>query len=220
MNNINRQEPRTPPSLKLRRAGKNQGFTLVEMTVAIFCFTLIAVGMIGLISAMLTINRQQSGLLSDQDQARKVAFSIMSELRNCQSSSFGAYAIATSTAQELAFYSNIDNDQAIELIDYYTQNGHLYKSVTKPSGGGYPAAARVTNLVENNVANGANPLFYYYDGNYTGTQAALSQPVDPASIRFVSIQLQIFNKAGVNGSNSYTVTASAAIRKLKTNLAQ
>jgi len=196
------------------------GFTLMEMVVAIFCFCLIAAGMIGLISAMFTINRQQGGLLSDQDQARKLAFGIMSELRNCQSSSLGAYAIDTAQDQQLIFYSNVDSDQAIEKIRYFVQNGQLWKGVTKPGGSplGYYPASEVTTMVQNNLANGASPIFYYYDDSYTGTQSALAQPVNIANINFVRISLSIYNKAGVNNANTYTVTASAAIRNLKTNL--
>ncbi len=196
------------------------GFTLIEMLVSIFCFSLIAVGMIGLISAMFTINRQQGGLLSDQDQARRLAFGIMSELRNCQTSSLGAYAIDTAGDQQLIFYSNVDSDQAIEKIRYFVQNGQLWKGVTKVSGsplGYYPASEFIT-MVQNNLANGASPVFYYYDDSYTGTQGALAQPVNAVNINFVKISLSVYNKAGVSNVNSYTVTASAAIRNLKTNL--
>ncbi len=199
---------------------RNSGFTLVEMLVAIFSFTLISAGMIGLISVMFTTYKQQGGLLSDQDQARKVAFNIMAELRNCQTSSLGSYAIETAQDQQLTFYTNVDSDNAIEKIRYFVQTSQLWKGVTKLSGGSYNPANEVKTMVQNNLANGAAPLFYYYDGSYTGTQAALTQPVSVANIKFVVLKLMVYNKAGVKNTNTYTVTASGAVRNLKTNLGQ
>ena len=52
------------------------------------------------------------------------------------------------------------------------------------------------------------------------TQSSLAQPVNVTQVKFVKINLQIYNKAGVKNTNTYTVTAGAAIRNLKTNLGQ
>ncbi|MEJ0021476.1 MAG: hypothetical protein WDN47_02725 [Candidatus Doudnabacteria bacterium] len=75
------------------------------------------------------------------------------------------------------------------------------------------------NLVQKDVANGANPIFYYYDGTYSGVvENPLVQPLNVTAVKLVKINLTIFKKAGVGSSGTYTETASGAIRNLKTNL--
>jgi len=206
-----------------KKTKSEDGFTLIEMLVAIFGFGLIIVGLISLFSNIFVSSNQQSGLLADSDQARKLAFQIATELRNGVTGANGAYVLDTAGNQQIIYYSpNADQDAAIERIRYFTQNGQLWKGVTEYNGASYNTSSEVTVVVQKDLANGASPVFYYYDGSYTGstTQASLTQPVNVTQVKFVKISLQIYNKAGVKNTNTYTVTASAAIRNLKTNLGQ
>src|ERR1700722_13025447 len=86
------------------------GFTLVEIMVVIFGFSLIAWGMIGLIGHVFYSGNQQAGLLSDSDQARQLAFNITNQLRNAQTAGNGAYVLDTAAAQQIIFYSTINNN--------------------------------------------------------------------------------------------------------------
>ncbi|HVY67515.1 MAG TPA: hypothetical protein VHA30_01295 [Patescibacteria group bacterium] len=196
------------------------GFTLVELIVAIFGFTLIIWGLVGLFSNLFYSSTQQSNLLADTDQARQLAFKMATELRNAQTAANGAYVLDTAASQQLIFYSNADQDSSIERIRYFVQNGALYKGVTEYSGSAYNTSTEKTVLVQKDLANGGSPVFYYYDGSYTGAagQNPLVQPVNVTQVKFVKISLQIYNKAGMQNTNAYTVTAGAAIRNIKTNL--
>lgn len=197
------------------------GFTLIELIISLAISTILILGIVALISNVFTVNRQQGGLLSDQDQARKVSFQIMAEVRNAVTANTGAYPIETAGDQQLTFYSNVNGGTAIERIRYYVQNGKLYKGVTTPTGSplAYTAPEAIT-LVQNNLSVGSSPVFFYYDDTYNGiTGAALTQPVNVTSVKFVRIGLGIYNKAGKIGTNNYTVTAMAALRNVKTNLA-
>ena len=199
---------------------KRNGFTLIEMVVAIGIFSLISVGVIALVSAVLVNSTKQGNLLANNDQARKVAFNLMTEARNAQTSANGSYALSTASAQQLIFFSNVNG--SINRINYYIQNGALKKGLTTPSGNppSYNLAQEVVTTVQNNVANGANPLFYYYDDTYNGVSGnPLTQPVNVTKVKFIKINLSVYNLAGVTNTNSYTVTSSGAIRNLKTNLA-
>lgn len=197
-------------------------FTLVEIIVAIFGFTLIIFGLLALFSGIFTTSRQQSTLLSDTDYARKLAFQIASELRNGATGANGAYVLDTAQDQQIIFYSpNADKDSGVERVRYYAQGGSLYKGVTEYNGSAYNTSTEATVIVQKDLANSSTtPVFYYYDGNYTGssTQTSLSQPVNVTAVKFVKVNIQIYNKAGVTNSNVYSITASAAVRNLKTNL--
>jgi type II secretory pathway component PulJ len=200
----------------------NKGFTLIEVIVSVFAFTLIVFGLIALVSNIFTSSNQQSNLLADSDQARRLAFSVTNELRNAQTASTGAYPLVTALAQEIAFYSNIESSAGIEKVRYFVSNGKLWKGITRYNGSSYPTASEETFEVQKNVANGTNPIFYYYDGAYAGgsAQVPLAQPVNVTQVKFVKIKLDVFNKAGVINTNYYTVTSSGTVRNLKTNLGE
>lgn len=198
------------------------GFTLIEMTVVIFCFAIIAWGVIALVSNIFTINNQQGGLISGTDQARKLVYNMAFQLRNGQTGSDGSYVLASASPQQIIFFANIDTTPSVERVRYFVQNSQLWQGITNYNGTTYNAAGELTSMVQDNLASGNNPVFYYYDGTFTGssTQASLVQPVNVTQVKFVKINLQILDKAGVKNSNYYTVTAGAAIRNLKTNLGQ
>jgi type II secretory pathway pseudopilin PulG len=203
--------------------GLERGFTLVELLVAVFSFTLISMGLFALTSSIFTSYRQQGGLLSDIDQARKISNNITNQFRDAQTVS-GAYPLEVAGDQNITFYSNFDNDASIERIRYFLQNGQLWEGVIQPVGSPavYNTSTESTFKVLDNVGNGSNPVFYYYDGSYVGssTQVSLTQPINVTQVKFVQLKLQIIKKAGVTNTNSFTVTASGAIRNLKTNLGQ
>ena len=178
-------------------------------------------GLIGLFSNIFTSSAQQSTLLADTDQARRLAFQIAKEIRDGQTGLNGAYVLDTAGDQQIIYYSpNADNDTSVERVRYYVQSGKLYKGVTEYNGSTYNTSTEQTIVVQNDLGNGAAPLFYYYDDSYSGssTQASLAQPVSVIQVKFVKVSLMVYNKAGVKNTNTYTVTAGAAIRNLKTNL--
>lgn len=206
---------------KLVKSGA--GFTIVELMVVIFGFALIVWGLIALVSNIFFFSNQQGGLLSDVDLARRLGFQIVSELRNAQTGQTGAYVLDTAGDQQIIYYSpNADTDSSVERIRYFVQNSQVFKGVTEYAAGSYNTSTEQTSVVLKNLANGASPIFYYYDGSYTGstTQTSLAQPVNVTAVKFVKVSLQIYNKAGVKNTNTYTITAGAAIRNLKTNLGQ
>ena len=201
----------------------SSGYTLIETVVTIFVFTMIVAGVIALVANVLTGSQKQSELLATSDQARRFSLGIMNELRDAITSNSGAYPVASAGDFELIFFSNIDSAPDVERVRYYLQNGAVYKGVIKPSGNPltYNPALEEVWKVQNNVANGANPLFYYYDDTYDGiVDNYLLQPVNNNLVRLVKVNLMITNTGGIAGTNSYLVTASAAIRNLKTNLGE
>lgn len=201
----------------------NCGFTLVEIVVGIFAFTVLSLGLVALVSNILVSSSKQSNLLADADQARQQAFGIINQLRNAQTSSTGAYPLEIAGDQALTFYSNVDNNPFVERVRYYVQDGKLYRGITKPAGNplAYDPANEKISVVQNNLANGSSPLFYYYDGSYNGmADNPLAQPVSVTAVKFVKLDLKVFNKAGLDGTNFYSVTAGGSIRSLKDNLGE
>jgi type II secretory pathway pseudopilin PulG len=200
----------------------NRGFTLVELIVVMFGFAILSFGLVALVSNVFMSSTQQANLLADSDAARSLSNKLINELRNASLSSVGAYPLDTADAQTIIFYSNVDNDADIERVRYFVQNGKLLKGIINPTGN--PLTYNSNNekilTVQANLANGTSPLFYYYNGTYTGKESALTQPVNVTEVKTVKLDLRIFNKAGVTNSSYYTVVTHGVIRSLKTNLGE
>ncbi len=199
------------------------GFTLIEVLIAIFIFSLISVGIVMTVSNLFSAANKQSGLLANQDQARKLISQATNELRNSAAGANGAFQLESVGNQELIFFSNADpKTTETQRIRYYLQNGKINKGVTKYSGGAYNLATEKTFLVQDNIASSTAPLFYYYAGNYTGSssQSSLVQPISVTDVKYIKISLLISNKAGVKNQNTYLITGGAAIRSVKNNLGQ
>lgn len=197
-----------------------RGFTLIEVVMSVTIFSLIGVGLIVLISSIFTTNGKLSILSEDTDQGRKAVFKFMQEIRNATYANTGSYPLAEASNQQIVFYSNVDGGADIERIRYYISNGNLYRGVVKPTGSPYTynLGSETSRVVQKNVGNGANPLFYYYNGSYTGTESALSAPINLTQVKLIKMDLRIFNKGGSSGTNYFSTTATGAIRSLKTNL--
>lgn len=210
--------------MNVSNSGKfiNRGFTLIEVTVSVAIFSLLAFGVIAIVGRLITHSNQYGTLLSTTDQSRKLSSQMMGELRNAVTSATGAYSLDTAGDQQLIFYSDVGNDGVIDRVRYFIQGANLMRGVVKPSGSpvNYNLAGEKTAVVQNNLANGAVPLFYYYADTYNGTNNNyLIQPVNVTQVKFIKLNLQAYNSASRKGtSNTYTVTAGGAIRNLKTNL--
>lgn len=197
------------------------GFTLLEVVMTVAIFAAIAYGLLALVSGVITSSSRNDRLLSDEDQARRLAFNLSSELRHASNGATGGYPLNLAGSTQLVFFSNIDSSSDIEQVRYYLQAEKLYKGVTKPSGQpiGYNPSQETLSVVQNNVVNTSTPVFYYYNDSYNGTvDSPLSQPVNITQVKLVKIELRIRNVGGQAQTNFYTITASAAVRNLKSNL--
>ncbi len=198
------------------------GFTLVELLVAIFSFSFLALGIYALVSnVFVTSNRQGAGL-GNLDMARKVAYGFTSAVRAASYSDGGAYPLQTGTAQALTLYANIDQSADVERVRYYLSGGVLYMGIIKPSGNppSYNQATEQVYPMVKDVVNGANPVFYYYNGDYAGPGLGnpLAEPVLLTEVKYIKMQLQVRKDSSPKTTGYYTLTAGGAIRNLKTNL--
>lgn len=197
-----------------------KGFTLAETMVAVAIFALLELGVTAVISAMYQNYNQQSVSLNNVDMARKITFNFAGEIRNAAYGNDGSYSLNQAGDSQIIFYSNADlTSGVVNRIRYYLSNGTLYKGVIRPSGSPltYNPADEAVKVVETNLANNGTPVFYYYDGDYSGNQNPLSQPVNVTQVKFVKINLMISDQIGKVATTS-VISAGAAIRNLKTNL--
>lgn len=205
----------------MRRPSRKRGagFTLIEL--------IITASILGLIGTLLGVfassgfrswdqNRDQ---VAAQENARAALARMTKIIREATASENGGYAIATAAAQTLTFYANVDSDTNREQVRFFLQATDLKIGITQPTGqpATYPAGNEVASVLVSGVRNGANPIFLYYDTNYTGSQAALGQPVNLPDVRLVHISLSI-DADPTKPPTAIDLQTSASFRNLKNNL--
>lgn len=190
----------------------NGGFTLVEMEVAIAVFSLIMVAISSFILYIYKTQRYSVGQLESINAARRAMEIVTEEIRNARQAETGAFAINTAESQSFVFYSDIDGDNLTEKIRYFLDNGELKKGVTEPNYTGVETISVIASYVVNN----SDPIFAYYDENFTGSEVSLTTPADVTQVKIVKIILKIDKEVNINPP-VLSIETSAHIRNLKEN---
>jgi prepilin-type N-terminal cleavage/methylation domain-containing protein len=198
----------------------HKGFTLLETLVSLAIFLLIIGGSATLFKESFSGSSQKLVAIGNIDQARATIFNFANELRNASYGVDGSYPINESSDSEVIFFSNYGTSlTSPSRIRYFVATSTLYKGVTPPNGTAYNLGNEVLTAVEGGITNPVGtPLFYYYDGSYTGTTSPLVQPVNINSVKFIKMNLVVLTQDVRNGTSTFSVTGGAAIRSLKTNL--
>ena len=159
------------------------------------------------------------GGLTSYDEARKILQPIASQIRSASPSSLGGYSIEQATSTEFIFFTDIDNNGSKERIRYFLSGDTLKSGIIIPTGSPLQyvvANEKITDIVHG-ITNGSTSIFDYYNSNYNGSTAPLTQPVSIMDIRLVKITL-VIDADPNRPPASITVTTQVNIRNLKDNL--
>lgn len=180
----------------------DQGFTLVEVLVAIGIFSIITVGATSLLLWAMHGRDVVFEQLSTQNEGRKAVQDFSNEVRRATASSIGAYPLQTAEEQQIIFYSNIDDDTWRERVRYFVSDRTLKKGILKPSGNPlvYNTANETITEVAHEVANGVLPIFSYYGENYDGVSntSTLPSPINVNLVRIIGMKLYLDVKPNVS----------------------
>lgn len=204
----------------IKKNKKESGFTLIETMVAIFIFTILALGVSSLFTNIFTNSNGRFAAISDIDQAQMVATNFTNEIRIASTGNAGDYPINQASDTQIIFYSSYKQSTGIVArIRYYLSGKTLYKGVVIPSGSplSYNLSQEKIQDVQNDVSNGGKPIFYYYDGNYNGSSTPLVQPVNVNQVKYVIMNMNILKQPNTS-TTTFNISAGASIRNLKTNL--
>ncbi len=179
---------------------------------------------VGTLLGVLTVSglrswNQNRAQVEAQETARDALARMTKLIREAQTSSNGSYPISAAAAQSLTFYTNVDSDTDREQVRFFLQGTELREGVIQPTGtpATYPAGNETIRVMATNVRNGAQAVFTYYDENFTGTEAALTQPVTTQNVRLVHVNVQIDTDINLPPT-SLTLETNIAFRNLKDNL--
>ena len=202
----------------MKKTTISKGLTLVELIVALAISTVIMVAVTAFDVNVFRYQKTISGSLESVQDAETILKTMDRELRMASAGSDGSYAVAQASTSAVAFFADINGDGIKERVRYYLTGTTLYRGVIVPTGSplAYVGANESTSPIMYNVKNASTtPVFQYYDGNYDGSEAALSQPVTSAAIRLVNIDLILLNP---QASSTKAYSTSVTFRNLKSNL--
>lgn len=196
-----------------------KGLTLVETLVALSIFS-IALGAVFtfILQGMKAQNMNIQQIIAQSD-ARYTLKKIATELRQAQYSEEGNYPVAEATNNSLIFYADIDSDLQTERLRYYLEGNELKRGKIEPEGEPpkyYSASEKITSLAKH-LAMGETSIFKYYEGNFTGTEASMSLPINLGKIRL--IQITVIIDANPNETPPpLQLETEVVLRNLKDNL--
>lgn len=196
------------------------GFSILEVVISITIFSFVIIAMLEFTTRAFQSFFSLNDRTSTIAKARSALELLSRELRETKLGDNGAYPLATTSENELIFYANIDSTNDIERVRYTLTGSNVQRGIIKPIGSpaSYPVLNELTNLmVDDVVNNGAIPLFTYYNGNYTGSQAALTAPVNPSLVRYITFTVKIDEDVN-NKPDAIEIKSSSTLRNIKDNL--
>jgi prepilin-type N-terminal cleavage/methylation domain-containing protein len=197
-----------------------KGFTLLEILIGMAIALVLVAGVLFLQFSLGGTQLEAFRNYVNTSEADSATSRFIREIRTARQSDNGAYPLETLSNFEIVFYSDIDYDDATERVRYTLIGTTLEKGVVEPSGNPivYPLANETTSTISDNVRNGVEPLFYYYNSDWPDDQ--VNNPLPDAArlsdTRSIGINLRINSNPNISG-NDYDTESTTSIRMLKSN---
>jgi prepilin-type N-terminal cleavage/methylation domain-containing protein len=195
------------------------GFSLTEVIVVIGISGVIMVILMRFTAAGWDISRETRLQQNATEDARLQLERIAKSMREARIADTGAYPLVVMSPQRMDFYSDVDADDATELVRYELVGTTLRRGVTQPTGNPVTynqAANEVTTDVAHSIRNGNIPLFTYYSGDYPADQTPLS-PIDLTEVKYIQFHLIVDSDPAVDPA-PVDIISQVQLRNLKANL--
>ena len=183
------------------------------MLVVIGLTGLVGVGLLSMIAYFYRSNAFLLEATTAVDSASRGVRESLTLLRGASYGEDGTYPVAAAATSSITFYSNADNDRAIERVRLYILNDTLYQGVMNAGGNppSYSGQTETTFTVATWVKNATStPAFRYY--NQEGTE--LTGAVDITAVRTVRTRFDV-DINPYRAPNILTIEGSATLRNLR-----
>jgi Flp pilus assembly pilin Flp len=200
-------------------AKKREGVSLIEVLIVVMISASI-IFVVGSFRANLDTLQNFVGqkLQSRQDIDQTIQI-LETEVRSSGPSSLGAYPIESAGTSSFAFFVDVDKDGLFERVRYFLGTSSVQKGVIKPVGNPLVYATSseiITSIIANVIPSTTTPLFAYYDAAYTGTQSAMTYPIDVTAIRLIEFSVYADSKASSTPKAEF-FTTTVTVRNLRSN---
>jgi len=205
--------------MKLRPVGKySSGMTLVEVVVAIGLYTVLTLAITTAVTALYRYNAYTIEQANEIDNARRGMTQWNRDVKEMTTAEDGTFPIAVIAEHHLGYYSDTDQDDNVEYIEYILSTTTLIKYTYNPSG--TPATYDLTSPDSTQILseyvqniNQATSTFFFFDNS--GNQLSSTSPL--VNVRYIKAQI-IVNIDPLRSPGEFMLRSSIAPRNLKDNL--
>ena len=206
------------------------GFTLQEMVIVIAIVVIISTGVYLIFTNGRKLFNLQNYSVIAQNQALKASLLMQREIREARApEGLGLQAIEEANTQSIIFFADITDepvDNRQEKIEYLLQNGQILRGISYwnsqvqdynplPDLAHYAQGMAGASVVAQYVVNGATPVFYYYDQDYTGSQSSMGYPINIGAVKIIKVHLEIDPNPG-RSPESYVQDTTIELRNPNT----
>ena len=111
-----------------------QGFTVAEMLVVTALFTVLSLVVLNAIASFYRYNAYTVAQSYQVEHARRGVEFLVRDLREMTFADNGAFPLVAVASSSISFYSDIDRDFSVELVEYELAGTVLYKNIYNATG--------------------------------------------------------------------------------------
>lgn len=196
----------------------NRGLSFAEMIVVLSLFSILSFVIMNAVASFYRYNAYTVAQSYQVEHARRGVDFLVRDLREMTYADNGAFPLVSMASTSIRFYSDIDRDNSVELVEYELNGTTLYKYIY--DAGGTPPSydtdeADETIIISEYVQNllQDQPIFTYHDA----AGATMSLPAASTDVRHVDVSI-IVNIDPVRDPGEFMLRSSASLRNLKESL--
>lgn len=192
--------------------------TLVELVVVIGIYTVLMLAVTSSITELYKTNSYAFAQANEVDNARRGITQWNRDAKEMTTAEDGTFPVAIIDEHHFAYYSDTNQDSAVEYVEYILASTTLTKYSYNPTGSPAtynlttPDNAEILSLFVQNI-NQATSTFTYFDE--TGKQLSSTSPL--VDVKYIKAQI-IVNIDPVRSPGEFMLRSSIAPRNLKDNL--
>ncbi|MBP6881312.1 MAG: hypothetical protein KBC35_01685 [Candidatus Pacebacteria bacterium] len=192
--------------------------TLVEMVVMIGVYVVLMLAVTMSIFNLYQINAYSFAQTNEIDNARRGVTQWYRDVREMVVGEDGTYPVAIIDTHRFGYYSDTDQDDMVEYVEYVlattTLSKYTYNAVGSPAVYDLltPDLKEDLSYYVQNI-NQATSTFFYYDN--AGNRLSSTSPI--IDVRYIEMQL-IINIDPIKSPGEFMLRSSVAPRNIKDNL--
>ena len=194
------------------------GMSLVELVMIVGIYTILMLAVTGSIAELYRQNSYAMSQANEVENARRGMTQWNRDVKEMTTAEDGTFPIAVIEAHRLGYYSDTDQDESVEYIEYIlagtTLTKYTYNAFGTPAtyDKTTPDSLEVLSLYVQNIGDGIN-TFEYFDN--AGTQLNAASPL--INVRYITAQI-VVNIDPIRTPDEFLLKSSIAPRNLKDNL--
>lgn len=198
-----------------------RGFSLIEVIVTIFIFTLTLTAVTGFIIYLYRAYSYSFEQIQAINEARKGIETMVKEIREAEYGDDGSYPLKEAGDFQFIFYSDIDRDESVERVRYFLDGTDFKKGIIEPSSDPpqYVLTDETVSILSFYVRNTSESIFTYYNGDWPTD--SVNNPL-PTLTRLTDTKLMhVYLKINIDPDrppDNFELESDTQIRNLKTNL--